>query len=114
MYIYPQFFDKFRLETESANECLIESGIQLLTRQLSKIDTLHLASSNYVCGSQITLADSFVVTTLLQVQWAGFKFNIWPKVRAWIDRVSQQPYWSQVHETHEHFLEEVRKESELI
>jgi len=112
MYAYPQFLDRYRLETESANECLIESGIQALTAQLSKIENRYLKRSEYLCGSELSVADSFMVTTLMQSQWGGFNFAMWPKVRAWMLKVMDQPHWQTVHEAHMEFIHEMLAEQE--
>lgn len=107
MFAYPQFLNKYRLDTDSANECLIESGIQRLTDLLSKIERVHLDNTPFVCGAQLTVADSFMVTTLLQSQWGGFNLTIWPKVRLWIRAVMDQPHWQTVHKAHLDFLEDI-------
>ena len=112
MYAYPQFLDRYRLETESANECLIESGIQTLTSQLSKIEKRYLKRSEFLCGSELSVADSFMVTTLMQSQWGGFNFAMWPKVRTWMLKVMDQPHWQAVHEAHMEFIQEMLSDQE--
>ncbi|XP_067933376.1 uncharacterized protein [Watersipora subatra] len=107
MFAYPQFLTKYRLDTDAANECLVECGIQRLTALLSKIENVYLARTQFVCGPQLTVADSFMVTTLLQSQWGGFNFSIWPKVKAWVLEVMNQPHWDTVHNAHKEFLNDV-------
>lgn len=107
MFAYPQFLDKYRLDSDVANEALVESGIQRLTYLLSKIESNYLSRTPFVCGSQLSLADSFMATTLLQSQWGGFNFSMWPKVRLWFRKVMDQPHWKTVHQAHEQFMEEI-------
>jgi hypothetical protein len=44
-YTYPQFLEKFRLPSDSANEALIESGIKQLTKQLENMERRYLEKS---------------------------------------------------------------------
>lgn len=110
MFAYPQFLNKYHLETEAANEELVECGIQQLTNHISKIESKYLAKSPYLCGESLTLADSFLVTTLMQAQWADFNFSLWPKLRSWYTKVIDQPYWKDVHDTHIKFVQELHQQ----
>ena len=95
------------MDTDSANECLVENGIQSLTSLLNKVENQYLSKSPFLCGTQLTIADSFMVTTLLQSQWGGFNFTIWPKVRSWFIKVTDQSHWETVHKAHMDFLDDI-------
>ncbi|CAH1780469.1 unnamed protein product [Owenia fusiformis] len=108
-YTYPQFLERFRLPSESANEALVESGIQSLTRHLETLEKRYLDKNKYLTGDKLTVADSYVATILLQVEWTAFKFKIWPKVDEWIKRVKQQEFWDTVHKAHDDFVHELEQ-----
>ena len=55
----------------------------------------------------MTVADSYIATTLLQAEWIGFKFRLWPKVESWLRRVKAQEYWSEVHAAHRELVTEI-------
>ena len=86
----------------------MEHGMRELSRQLEQLETGYLAKQRYlVCGDRPTVADCVVATTLLQAEWVGFKFNMWPKVVAWLRRVRAQEYWGRVHNMHRELLREM-------
>lgn len=105
---YPQVFKDCMLPAVSANEVMVECGMKHVTRILESIEKRHLAKQHdYLGGAdQMTVADSFAVTVLLQLQWVGFSFKLWPKIVAWMDRVAQQESWTDVHSAHHIFVEE--------
>ncbi|XP_013391146.1 glutathione S-transferase theta-1-like [Lingula anatina] len=109
-YTYPQFLDRFRLPSDSANEALIEAGIKGMTKHLETLEKRYLQKSPYLVGDEITVADTVVATILCQAEWVGFKFKIWPRVNQWLDNVKQQEFWDRVHDAHYQFLRELEQE----
>ncbi|KAL4235460.1 Glutathione S-transferase [Mactra antiquata] len=108
-YIYPQFLEQYALPVEKANEVLVESGLKLLGRKLEVIEKKYLDKSQYLTGSRVTIADSFVATVLLQAEWSGTKFTMWPKVEKWLSRVKNQVHWETVHNSHMMYLRELER-----
>lgn len=108
-YIYPQFLEQYTLSTEKANEALVEYGLKQLSRQLEILEKKYLEKSKFLTGNRITVADSFVATILLQAQWAGTKFTMWPHVEKWLSSVQNQVHWDTVHHSHNMFLKELEK-----
>ncbi len=106
-YAYPQFLERYKLPSDVANEALIEYGIRQLTRHLESIEKGYLSKRRFLTGDRLTVADSYVATILLQAEWVGFKFTLWPKVEAWLKTVRCQDFWSEVHASHIKFLEEL-------
>ena len=95
------------LSSESANEHLVESGLKTLSRQLEMLETKYLHNTHFLTGNRITVADSFIGTVLLQIEWTGMKLQMWPKVDAWLSRVKKQVHWDTVHLAHNVFLREM-------
>lgn len=104
---YPQVFKDCMLPTVSSNEVMVECGMKHVTRVLEAIERRHLKNHDYLGGDNMTVADSFAATVLLQLQWVGFSFKLWPKTGQWLDRVKQQEFWTDVHNAHEIFVEEL-------
>ncbi len=106
-YAYPSCLDRYRLPKAEANEILIERGITELSGQLERLEDGYLRNRKYLAGDRLTIADSYVATILIQVEWVGFKFKLWPRVDAWLKRVRAQEYWSEVHAAHCQLVEEI-------
>ena len=99
--------ERYRLSSEDANEALIESGIKQLTRHLETLEKGYLAKRRFLTGDRLTVADTYVATVLIQAEWVGFKFTMWPKVDSWLKAIKCQDYWADVHVSHKKFLEEL-------
>lgn len=108
-YIYPQFLEKYTLPSESANECLVESGLKLLSRHLEILEKKYLEKTRFLVGNRITVADSFIACILVQAEWTGTKLKMWPKVEAWLSRVKNQEHWDTVHLSHNLYLRELER-----
>ena len=90
----------------SANEVMVEHGIKLVTRELESLQNRYLKGHKYLCSKdEMTVADSFAATVLLQLQWAEFSFDLWPNICRWMDDVKTQDFWEDVHAAHEIFVE---------
>ena len=105
---YPQVFEEFQLQPEPANEALIETGIKQLSKHLERLEKRYLASAKFLCGDSLTFADSVVATVILQSEWLGFSLRLWPRVVDWLERVSRQECWDEVHKNHVAFISELR------
>ncbi|XP_072014061.1 glutathione S-transferase-like [Amphiura filiformis] len=104
----PQVFKDCMLPSVSANELMVEHGIKRITRELESLQRRHLNGHKYLgCRDERSVADSFAVTVLLQLQWVGFSFELWPKVCHWLDDVTKQEFWEDVHTAHALFVEEM-------
>lgn len=109
-YIYPQFLEKFALPNERANDVLIESGLKQLSRHLEILEKAYLSNSkHYLTGNRITVADSYIATILVQAEWSGTKFGMWPLVDKWLSRVKDQVHWDSVHVTHNMYLKDLER-----
>ena len=108
-YIYPQFLEKYTLPSESANECLVESGLKLLSRHLEILEKKYLEKTRFLVGNRITVADSFIACILVQAEWTGTKLKMWPKVESWLSRVKNQEHWDTVHLSHNLYLRELER-----
>ncbi len=107
MYAYPQFLEKYRLPSDTANDVLVETGLRQLTQHLERLDKGYLCKNKYLTGDRLTVADTFVASVLIQCEWTGFKFKMWPRVETWLKLVRSQTHWSDVHAAHKTFIREL-------
>ena len=64
-------------------------------------------SRKYLSGDRLTVADSYAATVLIQAEWVGFSFRMWPRVASWLKRVRSQQNWTQVHTQHRELVSEI-------
>ena len=81
-----------------------------LAKQLECLETGYLKHHQFLTGDRLTVADSFVATVILQAQWNGFRFQMWPKVERWLRLVRAQEFWSQVHRVHNELVRELEEQ----
>jgi len=108
-YIYPQFLEKYALPDARANEVLIEQGLKQLSHHLELLEKKYLEKSPFLTGNRPTIADTFVGTVLVQVEWTGTKLSMWPRVDKWLSRVKNQVHWDVVHSAHCMYLKELER-----
>eukprot|EP00112_Aurelia_sp_Birch-Aquarium-sp1_P012382 Seg2604.4 transcript_id=Seg2604.4/GoldUCD/mRNA.D3Y31 product="Glutathione S-transferase 1 isoform D" protein_id=Seg2604.4/GoldUCD/D3Y31 len=106
--VYPQFFEKYHLPNE-ANDALIDKGMHELTTDLETLEHHVLPGSKYLCGEEMTIADLYVATILVQLEWIDFDFSLWPKIINWMQQIKEIPQWAEVHEKHYGFVKELKK-----
>ena len=108
-YIYPQFLEKYALPGHDHNEALTEHGLRDVIGHLETLEQRYLATSPYLTGQRQTVADLFVATVLVQMEWTGFRFRLWPKVETWLYRVKFAEFWDTVHDSHAEFVKELER-----
>lgn len=106
--IYPQFFEKYHLPNE-ANDALVEKGTEELTKVLETLEHHALATSKFLCGEKLTIADLYIGTILVQLEWIDFDLKLWPRVIGWLQSVKKSNFWDVVHEKHNGFVRELKK-----
>ncbi len=106
--VYPQFFEKYHLPND-ANDALIDKGTHELTKLLETLENHLLASSDFLCGKDMTVADLYVATILVQLEWTEFDMSLWPRVCHWLASVKSTEHWDTVHEKHCGFVKELHK-----
>ncbi|XP_071957681.1 glutathione S-transferase theta-1-like [Antedon mediterranea] len=107
---YPQSLKKYSLTSRAATEVLVKSGTEQLITNLEMLEKLYLKDNVYLCGGQVTMADIVVATTLIQAEWVGFSFRMWPKVFKWLKLIEQVvEFWEDVHKTHTDYVNELKE-----
>ncbi|XP_031561985.1 glutathione S-transferase theta-1-like [Actinia tenebrosa] len=108
-YVYPHFLEKYHLKTHDDTEIMVEKAAEQLTKHLEVMENFYLKKSPFLCGKDLTIADSYAATILCQCEWLDFDIGLWPRVSAWFKKVKGQELWGKVHEKHEEFLHRLSK-----
>ena len=62
-------------------------------------------------GATVTVADYYVATLILQLEWLDFDFSLWPKLTSWLNTFKDLELWKKVHEKHDGFVAELKKQA---
>ncbi|KAL3859128.1 hypothetical protein ACJMK2_009360 [Sinanodonta woodiana] len=108
-YVYPQFLDKYALATADGNEALVEFGLKQVSRHLEILERRYLDKNRFLTGNYVTVADIFVATMVLQLEWTGTSLKLWPKVQKWMERVKSTEHWNTVHVSHGAYVKELER-----
>ncbi|EDO29852.1 predicted protein [Nematostella vectensis] len=109
-HVYPHFVEKYHLKSHEDTEKLVEQGAHELTKQLEVLESHYLKKNPFLCGKELTVADTYVATVLCQAEWVNLEIpSLWPRVFAWFTKVKSQPKWYIVHEQHDMFLHKLAK-----
>eukprot|EP00111_Clytia_hemisphaerica_P006716 TCONS_00019420-protein len=106
--VYPNFMESYQL-TGDSTEGLIEKGTKELTKMLEMMENVFLRRNKFLTGSSITVADYYVATLILQLEWLEFDFSLWPKLTNWLNTFKDLELWKKVHEKHNGFVAELKK-----
>ena len=63
----------------------------------------------YNLGNFPTIADYYVATILMQLEWISFDFSLWPKITQWLDVLKRMQEWADIHEKHRELVEVLTK-----
>lgn len=108
-FVYPQLLERYHLSNESDTEELVEKGLAQASELLEVLEGFYLRDNPFLCGSELTVADSYVATILCQAEWVELDLKLWPKLSEWLVKVKGQEHWSEVHCTHTDFLKQLKK-----
>ena len=97
--LYPQLFPHHRRPTDDQHEGVIAWGKAKTRAWLEVLDRNILGDNLYVANNRISIADYFGACLLTAGELINCRFEDYPKVRAWIDRMKALPHWAQVNET---------------
>ena len=97
-------FDRFRLSSAGDTEALEEVGIKEMSRYLEVLEKHYLAKNPFVCGAELTAADYYIATIIIQTQWLSFDLKLWPAVMKWIETISTKDFWKTAHVEHVEFM----------
>ena len=96
--IYPQILPNHKRQTEEVNRATVEWGREHSRFWLDVLDRHWLGAGNrYLCGDEITIADYFAAGPLVVGELIGIKFDKYPNLARWVERMKALPSWNTVH-----------------
>jgi len=76
------------------DEAVVAKATEAFNKEAKLLDA-HLAKHKYLVGDALTIADFAVAAPLLHAEGAGMPLAPYGNVRAWFERVSALPCWSE-------------------
>jgi glutathione S-transferase len=97
-FVYPQIFPHHKRQSDHAQEKTLAWGKERAQRWLGVLDKNVLASSKYLCGDSITIADYFGAAFVGTAEITGGDLSAFPNVSAWMGRMKQLKSWKKTNE----------------
>jgi glutathione S-transferase len=97
-FVYPQIFPHHKRQSAEAQEKTLAWGKERAQRWLGVLDKNVLASSKYLCGDSITIADYFASAFVGLPEVTGGDLSAFPNVNAWMGRMKQLKNWKKNNE----------------
>lgn len=76
------------------DEAVTAKAIEAFNKEAKVLDD-HLAKHKYLVGDNLTLADFSVAATMMYAKQAEMPVGPYPHLRAWFERVTGMPCWSE-------------------
>lgn len=103
--VYPQFLGGAE-ETDSSISAATRKVVDILESTEKKYFG---HGSKFLCDDKITVADVYVATILLQLEWIdNVDMKLWPMLNRWLKEVRKQEQWDTVHAKHSEFVEALK------
>ena len=93
----PLLFERFvkkLLNLGEPDQAAIAKGVDAFAKEAAMLDA-HLAKQKYLVGDGLTVADFAVAAPLFYAEKAALPLQPHPHIRAWFQRVSALPCWSE-------------------
>jgi glutathione S-transferase len=108
--VYPQVFPGQRRPDPAVQAATIAWGKENAQRWLKILDEKLIGpDKDYLCGSEITLADYVGAAMLTAGELVGCDFSRWPNVARWLSNMKRRPNWARVNETFNGLVAAVQK-----
>ncbi len=101
--LYPQIFPGHKRPTDEQHKGTIAWGKDKAQKWLKILDGHFLASSPYLCGDQITIADYFGACIVASGEVIRCDFKGLSHVNRWLGSMKKLSTWNQVHEVAQGF-----------
>ncbi len=112
--VYPHVIPHMKM----SDATMAEFTAVMQPRGFRRLDILDswLASSTYVCGEDITLADYLGVSAATLGELIAFDYSPWPNIQRWIATMKSRPAWDETQCAFEGWKSAIRSlnQSELL
>ena len=89
---------------------MIQQATRKVVDELEAMGKKYFSSgAPYICGDKLTIADIYVATVLVQLEWLEvIDMKLWPKLNRWLKEVRKHRHWETVHEKHKEFVDSLK------
>lgn len=101
--LYPQLFPQHKRASETAQQETLKWGKERAAQAMQVLNDHILGSRDYVCGSDMTIADYHGAGLVTGGEHIRIDFGGYPNVEGWLGRMKSRPAWSKVNQVHEGF-----------
>ena len=104
--VYPQF-----LSGTEQSDTSITKATRKVVDILESTEKKYFGhgQSKFLCGDKLTVADLYVATIILQLEWVeSVDMKLWPQLNNWLKEVRQGKHWDTVHAKHREFVEALK------
>jgi glutathione S-transferase len=96
---YPQIFPNHKRSDDGVQSATIAWGTERSRNWLTVLDKHWIGpKNNYVCGSQLTIADYFGVCLVTLGEIVRVDFSPYPNVQRWIGSMKKLESWARINE----------------
>ena len=102
--IYPQLFPHHKRRSDEAHAGAVAWGQQGAKNWLQLLNDYWIGpDKQYLCGSQLTIADYFGAAVVSIGELVGCDFSAYPNVGRWLDNMKKLKSWNQINEVFDGF-----------
>jgi len=94
--VYPQIFPNFKRATDEQQSGVIAWGKERGERWLKVLDRNLIDNNEYLCGSQLTIADYLGAAYLTLGEVLRCNFSAYPNITRWLKTMKGRPNWEKV------------------
>lgn len=105
---YPSLMPHHARSSEEGTRCAIEWGGAKAKQWLAVLDQSYLASSRWLAGDDLTIADFFGASILSLSELIGFDLSPYANVSRWYAAVTRHPSWERINGPFVGFVAAVR------
>ena len=103
--VYPQLFPHHKRRSEEAHSGTIAWGQQGAKTWLQILNDHWIGPKNqYLCGSELTIADYFGAAVVSIGELVGCDYSTYPNIKRWLDNMKRLKSWDQVNEVFNGFV----------
>jgi len=96
--VYPQIFPNYKRPSDEQQSGVLAWGKEKSGRWLKVLDKSLIGNNEYLCGSELTLADYLGAAYVTLGEVLRCDFSGYPNVARWLKTMKARPNWSKVNE----------------
>jgi len=96
--VYPQIFPGHKRQSDEAQRATLAWAKERAAGWMKVLDQHLLGANEYLCGSQITIADYFAAPFVALAESVGSNLAAFPNVKRWLGRMKALKSWAKVNE----------------